>query len=105
MWVAALRSGEYRQGAGLLHSPDTGTYCCLGVACDLAVKHGVIKSYDGYEAVLGGTARPVVQWLGLSDDSAGYDGGRGQLTYDNDVGKTFAEIADIIESNPPGLFR
>jgi hypothetical protein len=43
-WVAALRSGEYRQGKNSLRckSIENGQYeyCCLGVLCDLAVKHG-----------------------------------------------------------------
>src|SRR5690348_17476896 len=39
-WVAALRSGEYRQGSGTLRS-DQDEFCCLGVLCDLAVKAGV----------------------------------------------------------------
>lgn len=29
-WVAALRSGEYKQGIGAMRSADDG-YCCLGV--------------------------------------------------------------------------
>jgi hypothetical protein len=33
-WVAALRSGEYRQGEGVLRTP-TDKHCCLGVLCDL----------------------------------------------------------------------
>lgn len=41
-WVAALRSGDYKQGRSELKS-YTGYYCCLGVACDLAVKAGVTK--------------------------------------------------------------
>lgn len=32
-WAEALRSGDYKQGFGCLHSGDS--YCCLGVACDL----------------------------------------------------------------------
>jgi hypothetical protein len=32
-WVAALRSGEYKQGVQLLRQGDY--FCCLGVLCDL----------------------------------------------------------------------
>ena len=39
-WVAALRSGEYKQGTGVLRS-EANEFCCLGVLCDLAVKAGV----------------------------------------------------------------
>lgn len=35
-WVAALRSDEYKQGFGALHEGDG--FCCLGVACDVAIK-------------------------------------------------------------------
>lgn len=31
-WVAALRSGKYRQGRGVLGNAGTG-YCCLAVYC------------------------------------------------------------------------
>lgn len=32
-WIPALRSGEYKQVKGALHTTDG--YCCLGVACTL----------------------------------------------------------------------
>lgn len=39
-WIKALRSGNYKQGSGALaseHEYTTKTsYCCLGVACDVA---------------------------------------------------------------------
>jgi hypothetical protein len=34
-WVAALRSGKYRQGIGELWVGDN-SYCCLGVLCRVA---------------------------------------------------------------------
>ncbi len=37
--VYALESGSYSQGTGALNRG--GKYCCLGVACDVAMKHGV----------------------------------------------------------------
>lgn len=41
-WVAALRSGDYKQGEGTLRRVDgTVTHCCLGVLCELAVQDGV----------------------------------------------------------------
>lgn len=39
-WLAALESGDYVQGIGQLRD-DTDQFCCLGVACDLAVKKGL----------------------------------------------------------------
>ena len=42
-WVAALRSGEYKQGKNALrrqYEGEDAEFCCLGVLCDLAVKAG-----------------------------------------------------------------
>ena len=41
-WLAALRSGEYKQGKYALNS-DRG-FCCLGVACDVAMKMGLVQA-------------------------------------------------------------
>lgn len=36
-WVAALRSGKYKQGEyNLYDSHNNNSYCCLGVACKVA---------------------------------------------------------------------
>lgn len=118
-WVEALESGEYAQGEGWLCAD--GAFCCLGVACDLAVKAGVeiavdrrsvttrhgdriLTSYGRIETRL---PRLVMDWLGLaSDDGCPADGGYADsLMVMNDGGKTFAEIAAVIRSEPPGLFR
>ena len=42
-WLEALRSGEFDQGEGVLAyiGPKGTSYCCLGVACEVAIKHGV----------------------------------------------------------------
>jgi hypothetical protein len=60
-WVAALRSGKYKQGRGVL-SQD-GKYCCLGVLCEVLgaekkvdsdgiVSYGVKGSKDRQTGVL-----------------------------------------------------
>lgn len=99
-WVAALRGGEYRQGFGQL--VKNGRYCCLGVACEIAMRDGVELPSDWrswcnlpYEPL-----RWVGLWTSFGDDIEGRS-----LSSLNDSGKTFAEIADIIESEPKGLFR
>lgn len=38
--VKALRSGRYMQGMGRLKKTDN-SYCCLGVACEVARKNGL----------------------------------------------------------------
>lgn len=40
LWAKALESGEYKQGRLRLRTVDN-KFCCLGVACDLAIKAGV----------------------------------------------------------------
>lgn len=101
-WVKALRSGDYEQGKFALRTRDN-KFCCLGVLCDLAHEAGVIESpvkdfscysYAGQSAT---AASPIRKWAGLDDAVA--------LIVANDrEGKTFAEIADLIESEPVGLF-
>lgn len=47
-WVAALRSGEYKQGQSLLLNGDN-EYCCLGVACKVAgYTDKTIRNSEGY---------------------------------------------------------
>lgn len=43
-WVAALRSGEYKQTTGVLtevNDDGTTSHCCLGVLCELALQDGL----------------------------------------------------------------
>ena len=42
--IAALRSGQYKRGAGKLHQvigDGTSYWCCLGVFTDVAISHGL----------------------------------------------------------------
>lgn len=106
-WVAALRSGEYKQGIGRLrYDTDDGTsYCCLGVLCDLAEKEGITRlhlgeeeSYAHYDDDADLLPPSVMRWAGLDDSDTeirGYE-----LTYYNDESQfSFNEIADLIEEN------
>lgn len=117
-WVEALRSGEYKQCRGALHKPGDG-FCCLGVLCDLAreeVKaHWRPFSSDGIaDFVMRGNeakGEPAIPpsevraLVGLrKEDGEWWLGDCDTLTSCNDRGKTFAEIADIIESKPEGMF-
>ncbi len=109
-WVAALRSGKYEQTTGRLHLKGDG-YCCLGVACDLFAKEnkivisedhwtgGVDIKYNGDSQLL---PTPVRNWLGLASGRGNFDDDC--LSCRNDRGASFKEIADIIESEPEGLF-
>jgi hypothetical protein len=102
-WVKALRSGEYKQGNMRLRSGDE--FCCLGVACDLyGARNG--KKWQG-NYFMGNNARlpeAVKDWLGLAS-ALGVSFGMKSLAMLNDAGASFSEIADIIESEPEGLFK
>lgn len=108
-WVEALESGEYKQGRGALLKGYE--FCCLGVACDVAIKNGVALKVDrrGRWTVFDGchlALPPAVQdWLGLrTEDGEAKDGTC--LTSLNDwEDLSFSEIAAVIRSEPPGLFR
>lgn len=129
-WVAKLRSGEYKQGKGFLarkaaRSNAHDRYCCLGVLCDMAVKAKIIpqpteseefdsakektvkvKAY-GFGEDVGSLPDEVVSWVGMASDFGNFNGeaGSDNLANMNDSGKIFKQIADIIESNPEGLFN
>lgn len=101
LWVKALRSGEYEQGKNCLKTAD-GKYCCLGVLTDLALKNDVIDSFEG-NLVL---AVAVMDWVGLRNRNAlienDVEKSLTNLNDKTDVG--FGGIADVIESEPEGLF-
>lgn len=94
-WIAALRSGKYKQGRGLLR-PSEDTYCCLGVACKC---QGIevdeeIPGYDGY-TIESGTDyenRTFALNLGLNPFLIQ------ELVEMNDIEEaSFDEIADFLE--------
>lgn len=57
-WLRALEGGGYKQGQEELrrYTPDTKSFCCLGVLCDLARKDGGPEwsgiTYDGSRSYL-----------------------------------------------------
>lgn len=110
-WVAALRSGEYEQGAGHLHRGDT--FCCLGVLCDLAIKAGApeVKEYlhppwsmTAYSGSEWNLPPSVMEWARLNNSDPFLVFKRGEVNVRhrvsdiNDSGVTFDEIADLIEA-------
>ena len=110
-WVASLRSGEYEQGKDFLCCD--GKFCCLGVGSDLYAKEHpdfeVKQRQDSdnrtvtkYGDCFSTCPFPVQEWLGLSSSLGAWM--QGSLVSKNDTGMPFSEIADIIESEPEGLF-
>lgn len=98
-WVKALRSGEYKQGFGMLRD-NGGGHCCLGVLGDLLVKRGAAMwgrdNYLDYEFDRAFTVLPAR----LRADLKVFDPLMDRLVAMNDKGRnTFPEIADWIETN------
>jgi hypothetical protein len=119
-WLKALRGQlptKYKKVTGsLCKVTSTGKvkgHCCLGVLSDLAAKAGIIDMpdfydtsvwYDGSSSELSVT---VLHWAGLNGFLGEFINSKGtetSLAEYNDNGKSFKQIADIIESKPEGLF-
>lgn len=105
-WVAALRSGKYKQGQRYLRSRND-TYCCLGVLVDIeGVQWETTEGYDAYYAMdRHGKSRLLyfgdsgVSTEGDISPCAVYDGTneRDFLTSMNDAGLPFHDIATVLE--------
>ena len=98
-WVAALRSGAYRQAKAVLY--DGAGYCCLGIACvALGLLPDKERHFDTFSALLPPSIAKRLgfgeSWLeGKLDKPVA---GEGCLSSLNDLaGYTFAQIADVIE--------
>jgi hypothetical protein len=115
LWVAALRSGKFRQGEGCLtyrygngeHDKD----CCLGVACKVAGLVGTDEGnvptriqYDGERTVLPSSLAKEIfgELLEDTDIPNGHLSFKNRNGYTiilaelNDEGMSFDKIADII---------
>jgi hypothetical protein len=104
-WVAALRSGEFKQTRAVLRD-DVG-YCCLGVLCEIyrrETSQGEWKEEDGLSSTYSfgtgpGNIRvslppiPVREWIGIDAELIS------RLAELNDKKRMgFPEIADFIET-------
>lgn len=123
LWLEALRSGKFKQVTEALKKNDG--FCCLGVLCDVAIKHGVdgywdtddgsdIYVYPKYgDAWIGreeGTLPPPVrEWAGLGDiygdnpdvsivsEVTGETRKYHLSALNDDEGYTFEQIADLVD--------
>jgi len=106
-WIAALRSGKYRQGKAYLCKTYKGRskFCCLGVLAH--------EELDGEWQELGEVGEGNTAWnlyykgdeaLGLLPKEALIEVGLSDIDQDelsgmNERGRSFKEIADWIEEN------
>lgn len=117
-WVAALLSGKYAQGKGLLrqrHEDGAEQYCCLGVLCELYLEDHPdsplfpvfrpdlkpANSDNGklYQYGECGELPPdeIQEWAGISCNNCS------NLSEENDMGKSFEQLADLIDEEAENL--
>lgn len=97
-WLAALRSGKYRQAREALKTYDS--YCCLGVLCDLADPAGWGALEDGWAGtpanlVSEGNELPpieLIERVGLQAPDM-----HSLIGLNDDEREPFSAIADAIE--------
>lgn len=100
-WVAALRSGKYKQGQGWLYSIIKGSpkFCCLGVLCEVG---GVTRQEENAKSIFSygekfDTELPPPKFLGeigLTRLEA-----RHLAKMNDSGGQSFLQIASYIEAN------
>jgi hypothetical protein len=114
--VDALRSGEFAQHAGSLRGPvgRKRSYCCLGVATEIALRNGlVVKKDPATDGRFGGQpweqgyqimCPPVADWYGFDGGNpllvgvnAGEPSREVASTWNDDHHLGFKAIADAFE--------
>ena len=86
-WIAALKSGDFKQGKGQLRHRDN--YCCLGVLCVITGNSKNRGMTDIFPKMGEGTLS--MEFMGLSVKQ------QDKLATLNDQGKTFKYIASYIK--------
>lgn len=97
-WIAALRSGKYPQGQGALNR--NGSFCCLGVLCDVVEPESWQPRDGGYDGLEPPDVDPnaflpkrIYEAVDLPKAS------QFELARMNDMGLSFKKIAKHIEES------
>lgn len=101
-WVAALRSGEYKQGRGTLRKElslgTTTRHCCLGVLCEVVDPENVLHWHNHNELT-----RSIKALTGMRREDGALTTrleGHDTLVDVNDILELpFPQIADYIEAH------
>jgi hypothetical protein len=85
-WIAALRSGKYKQIHDRLRGDEKNCFCAIGVACEIS------KLYKWADGV--NIPHQILEWLGIPGESHFIE----KIADFNDHHRlTFDQIADKIE--------
>lgn len=91
-WIKALRSGAYTQAVGELRNTNKeGSFCCLGVLVDI-LEPNKWKDKEHQFSHCGLLSEDFCREISLSNHLMSH------LAEMNDDGVSFANIADLIES-------
>lgn len=99
-FLAALRSGTFQQGRGLLRRNDA--FCCLGVLCEIMQVPHKPAPADPATSIYFDPARPHEAWRCFLPNAFKEKAGlspldEARLSSLNDDGESFSAIADVIE--------
>lgn len=96
-WIAALDSGEYRQGVCVLQ--DESGYCCLGVGCKVIIPEEELKlNFRGQVyGHMPEEQRAAPFWLKKINLDFERKTGETLTHLNDDIGYTFPEIATLLE--------
>lgn len=96
-WIAALDSGEYKQGKSEMQGYKG--YCCLGVGCKVIIPK--MKQQLDFNGRLIGThpisQRHAPKWLININSDFTYKTGQSLIGLNDIEGYTFSEIATLLE--------
>jgi len=98
-WLAALKSGKYRQGKVVLREDDKKEHCCLGVLAEIHPEWSI--SSNGEECVIKGELKsyePFEDLLGPSTVGILYT--KNDFSYKHDKKRHFESVIPIIEQLP-----
>ncbi len=94
-WVAALRSGEYKQCRGALKKD--GGFCCLGVLREIGPPE--VRKSQAPPGNAGTLSKKAQEWSGINSDNPDIAHRVSAIDANDQRKWTFNQIADAIEEN------
>lgn len=101
LWVKELKSGYWQQGKYFLE--HSGFFCVYGVLANLAALYGVCshsgQNLNGFDKKITVVPESVIQWAELKSPIGEIPGLKYSLAEMNDNGKSFKDLAEVIEKH------
>lgn len=108
LWVQALESGRFHQGRERLKHVSLGAYkyCCLGVACEVAIANGVAVTERvretgaiEFDGKIGYLPEEVQDWLGIPGEDPALDSEITAAQANDGKNMSFIEIAALVRQS------